>query len=199
MQSHSREILDGEGFKGSYQISVDNMKTGNRLTKGLAETGDRFTIGYADLGRTPVVHVGDTLRLTLTDIASDKSIGKIDYVITADDIRKAYTMLHLTFDSIAPMHTQLLQNYPNPFNPETWIPYQLASDADVMVTIYDTKSMLIRQLDLGYQQAGYYTDRARAVYWAGRNHLGESVGSGVYFYQLRAGDYSTMRKMVILK
>ena len=192
-------VLGREGFQESYQITVDNLKTGNRLTEGLAEAGGRFTVGYADLSRTPIVQVGDTLRLTLTDIASDKPIGKIDHIITSDDIRKAYTTLHLTFDSIAPIHTQLLQNYPNPFNPETWIPYQLASDADVTVTIYDTGSVLVRQLDLGYQQAGYYTDRVRAAYWDGRNHLGESVGSGIYFYQLRAGDYATMRKMVILK
>ena len=192
-------VMDGEGFQESYQVTIDNLRTGNRLMQGLAEAGDRFTLGYADLNRTPVVQVGDTLRLTLTDIVSDEPIGKIDYAITADDIRKAYTTLHVTFDSIAPMYTQLLQNYPNPFNPETWIPYQLASDADVTVAIYDTKSMLVRQLDLGYQQAGYYTDRVRAAYWDGRNHLGELVGSGIYFYQLRAGDYTTMRKMVILK
>lgn len=192
-------VMDGEGFQGSYQIGIDNLRTGNRLTEGLAEAGDRFTIGYADLSRTPVVQVGDPLRLTLTDIASGKPIGKIDYTITADDIQKAYTTFHLTFDSIAPMHTLLLQNYPNPFNPETWIPYQLASDTDVTVTIYDTESVLVRQLDLGYQHAGYYTDRARAAYWDGRNHLGESVGSGVYFYHLRAGNYTTLRKMVILK
>ena len=192
-------VLVEEGFQGSYQIAVHNLKTGNQLTEGVAEAGGRFTLGYADLSRSPVVRVGDTLRLTLTDITSGRPIGKMDYAITVDDIRNAYTTLELTFDSIAPMHTQLLQNYPNPFNPETWIPYQLASDADVIVTIYDTESVLVRQLDMGYQQAGYYTDRARAAYWDGRNHLGESVGSGIYFYQLRAGDYVTMRKMVILK
>ena len=101
--------------------------------------------------------------------------------------------------SLIPEETALLHNYPNPFNPETWIPYQLAHAADVTLTIYDTKGVLVRQLDLGYQQAGYYTDRTRAAYWDGRNHLGEAVGSGVYFYQLRAGDYFTIRKMVILK
>ncbi|RKU34202.1 hypothetical protein C6496_20640 [Candidatus Poribacteria bacterium] len=101
--------------------------------------------------------------------------------------------------SLIPKKTALLANYPNPFNPETWIPYQLAYAADVTLTIYDTEGVLVRQLDLGYQQAGYHTDRTRAAYWDGRNHLGESVGSGVYFYQLRAGDYFTTRKMVILK
>ena len=101
--------------------------------------------------------------------------------------------------SLIPEETVLLHNYPNPFNPETWIPYQLAHATDVTLTIYDTKGVLVRQLDLGYQQAGYYTNRTRAAYWDGRNHLGELVGSGLYFYHLRAGDYSTIRKMVILK
>ena len=101
--------------------------------------------------------------------------------------------------SLLPKKTALLRNYPNPFNPETWIPYQLVHAADVTLTIYDTKGALVRQLDLGYQQAGYYTNRTQAAYWDGRNHLGEAVGSGLYFYHLSAGDYSTMRKMVILK
>ena len=101
--------------------------------------------------------------------------------------------------SLIPEKTALLHNYPNPFNPETWIPYQLTRAADVTLTIYDTQGMPVRQLDLGYQQAGYYTNRTRAAYWDGRNHLGEAVGGGVYFYHLSAGDYSTIRKMVILK
>ena len=101
--------------------------------------------------------------------------------------------------SLLPEKTALLRNYPNPFNPETWIPYQLAHAADVTLTIYDAQGVLVRQLDLGYQQAGYYTNRTRAAYWDGRNHLGEAVGSGLYFYQLRAGDYSAIHKMVILK
>ena len=100
---------------------------------------------------------------------------------------------------LIPQEAVLLRNYPNPFNPETWIPYQLAYAADVTLTIYDAEGVLVRQLDLGYQHAGYYTAKARAAYWDGCNHLGESVGSGVYFYQLHTGNYSTTRKMVILK
>ena len=103
---------------------------------------------------------------------------------------------------LAAMHpdtTALLANYPNPFNPETWIPYQLAHDADMTLNIYDTTGALVRRLDLGHQQAGYYTDRTKAAYWDGRNDLGEPVGSGVYFYQLQTEDFSAIRKMVILK
>ena len=192
-------VMGREGFQGSYQISVDNLRTGNRLMQGLAEAGGRFTLGYADLNRTPVVQVGDTVRLALTDIASDEPIGKIDYTITADDIRKAYTTLHVTFDSIAPMYTQLLQNYPNPFNPETWIPYQLASDADVSIIIYSQSGERIRTIPIGDQAAGSYITKGRAAYWDGRNGHGELVSSGLYFYHLQASDFTDVKRMIILK
>ena len=98
-----------------------------------------------------------------------------------------------------PDQTLLQPNYPNPFNPETWIPYHLANDSDVQISIYDINGALVRQLDLGYQQAGYYTNRSRAAYWDGRNEFGEWVATGIYFYQLRADNMSLLRKMVILK
>ena len=101
--------------------------------------------------------------------------------------------------ALTPKETVLLPNYPNPFNPETWIPYQLVHAADVQITIYDIKGVMVRQLDLGYQSAGYYTNRSKAAYWDGHNESGESVASGVYFYQLRAGDYTATRRMVIVK
>ena len=98
-----------------------------------------------------------------------------------------------------PAKTTLLPNYPNPFNPETWIPYELATDTDVRITIYNAQGVVIRTLQLGQQPAGYYTDRERAAYWDGRNTLGEQVASGIYFYQLETDDMSSLRKMVILK
>lgn len=95
--------------------------------------------------------------------------------------------------------TALLTNYPNPFNPETWIPYQLAKAADVTLTIYDVQGRVVRDLDLGHQHAGMYHNRSRAAYWDGKNALGESVASGVYFYTLTAGDFTATRKMLIKK
>ena len=98
-----------------------------------------------------------------------------------------------------PERTALLANYPNPFNPETWIPYELANAAEVSVSIYSTQGHLIRQLDLGHQDAGIYRSRSRAAYWDGRNNVGERVASGIYFYVLMAGDFAATRKMLILK
>ena len=95
--------------------------------------------------------------------------------------------------------TALLQNFPNPFNPETWIPYTLADDADVKVRIYDVEGKLVRSLDIGYQRSGRYISRGKAIYWDGRDQLGESVSSGVYFYTLKTDGFSDTRRMVILK
>ena len=83
--------------------------------------------------------------------------------------------------SLIPEETALLHNYPNPFNPETWIPYQLSEPAEVTLTIYDINGQLVRRLAVGHQAAGMYRSRSRAMYWDGRNQLGESVASGLYF------------------
>ena len=98
-----------------------------------------------------------------------------------------------------PEVTSVLPNYPNPFNPETWIPYQLADPADVTLTIYDIQGRVVRDLDVGHQRAGIYHNRSRAAYWDGRNAQGEPVASGVYFYTLKAGDFTATRKMLIRK
>jgi len=105
----------------------------------------------------------------------------------------------LRLGDIIPSQTVLLQNYPNPFNPETWIPFALAEDSLVRINIYDTNGRLVRRFELGQRGTGVYTSRDRALYWDGRNKTGERVSSGIYFYQLRAGQFTTVRKLVIAK
>ena len=112
---------------------------------------------------------------------------------------KGIIFLEQLLAALMPKETVLLPNYPNPFNPETWIPYHLANDADVTLTIYDTSGQVVRQFALGHQAAGMYHTRSRAVYWDGRNEFSEQVASGVYFYHLSADDFSATRKMLILK
>ncbi len=101
--------------------------------------------------------------------------------------------------ALVPDTTALLANYPNPFNPETWIPYQLAKAADVTISIHAADGNVVRTLILGHQDAGMYKNRSHAAYWDGKNTLGESVASGLYFYTLTAGDFTATRKMLILK
>ena len=122
-------------------------------------------------------------QLNLTDATSQHGILFLQQLLTA----------------LTPKETTLLANYPNPFNPETWIPYQLATPADVTVTIYAVDGKLVRTLALGHQPIGIYQGKSRAAYWDGKNEQGESVASGVYFYTLTAGDFSATRKMLTRK
>jgi len=69
--------------------------------------------------------------------------------------------------------TILLQSYPNPFNPETWIPYELAQEADVRIDIYNASGRLIQTLVVGRQSRGRYVRKDTAAHWDGRNRLGE--------------------------
>ena len=132
--------------------------------------------------------LADTRRLAATDAQLDKSIALLQ------------TLLSLLAEMRAiPEATALHPNYPNPFNPETWIPYHLAKDAAVVLTIHDIHGRVVRVLDFGHQPAGIYQSRGRAAYWDGKNQFGEKVASGVYFYTLTAGDFTATRKLLIAK
>ena len=96
-------------------------------------------------------------------------------------------------------NTELLQNYPNPFNPETWIPFELAGESDVVLRIYDVKGSLVREISLGRRLAGSYTQKNQAIYWDGKNDRGEHVASGLYFYTLQTGGVTSIRKMTLVR
>lgn len=117
----------------------------------------------------------------------------------SDVFRHGIETLEQLINTAIPTRTVLLPNYPNPFNPETWIPYDLARDADVHIYIYDLKGRVIRQLTIGFQTAGTYRTQSRAAHWNGRNSVGEPVASGIYFCTLQAGRFKTTRQMLIRK
>jgi len=100
---------------------------------------------------------------------------------------------------VIPAVSALAQNFPNPFNPETWIPYELAESSEIRISIYDVQGKLVRTLYFGHKEIGQYFSKDKAAYWDGRNNLGEKTGSGVYFYQIQAGDFQAVRKMAIVK
>ena len=113
--------------------------------------------------------------------------------------REGIAYLQSLLAVLIPEETALLPNYPNPFNPETWIPYHLANPSEVTLTIYSVTGEIVRTLTLGHQPAGMYQTRSRAAYWDGKNNVGESVASGIYFYTLSAGDFIGTRKLLIMK
>jgi flagellar hook assembly protein FlgD len=68
-----------------------------------------------------------------------------------------------------------------------------------LVNIYNVSGKLVKTLHLGQKRAGFYMTKTKSAYWDGRNESGERVSSGVYFYQLKAGSFTAMRRMVIVK
>ena len=130
-------------------------------------------------------------------------VGWIDQARIEDDgslvFQQGLAKLEYLLTLIIPEKTALLPNYPNPFNPETWIPYHLAEPAEVRLTIYAINGRVVRRLDLGHQDAGYYQSKSRAAYWDGRNNVGERVASGIYFYTLTVGDFAATKKLLIRK
>ena len=166
----------------------------------VAEAVERnyFHAAWADMNRQTVISVGDTLTIEVRD-TTGALIRTLQHEISTTDVHRAFAEIQITPATLTPIQTVLLANYPNPFNPETWVPYQLANDAEVTIQIYSSAGQLVRNLELGFQQAGYYIGKARAAYWDGRNDLGEHLASGVYLYQLSTPNASTTRKMVIRK
>ena len=193
---------------------VDNVDA-NLVVTGLGTGNAKYdvdgdgTVNFLDLllvfdNRDDDAAAAPTIvGMKLTAIQIDIIQEQIDLLIATNDRSPAAlrTLIYMQqlLVTARPEKTQLFANYPNPFNPETWIPYELATDTHVRITIYNTQGVVIRTLQFGHQSAGYYTGRDRAAYWDGRNALGEQVASGLYFYQLETDEMSLMRKMVILK
>ena len=90
--------------------------------------------------------------------------------------------------------TKLIGNYPNPFNPTTTISFNLESDSDVSVEIYNLKGQKIKGFEIEDWKSGI-----NEIVWNGDDDSGKSVASGVYLYKLQAGEFSQTKKMILMK
>jgi hypothetical protein len=164
------------------------VKINGKIIEGAGTTADKHTYKFVD----EEVELGKNYYYYLEniDFRANKDISKIINVDVADVLKLMKPMV---------LRTQLLPNYPNPFNPETWIPYELAQDSDVTIEIYNLTGKLVRTLRLGSKTAGLYASKFQAAYWNGISDMGEEVSSGIYFYIMKAGDFTATRRMVLVK
>ena len=186
-------------------VAYDLGNTGTNLAADVSGDGvvnilDLVLVAgmFGDGAAAPSAHPQVPETLTAVEVQqwlTDAILIEVKNVI----MKRGILVLGQLLVSLTPRETELLANYPNPFNPETWIPYRLAEDAFVTLTIYDQIGHVVRTLEVGHRIAAAYESRSKAIYWDGRNKLGERMASGVYFYTLTAGDYSATRKMLILK
>ncbi len=96
--------------------------------------------------------------------------------------------------ALPPETFYLKQNVPNPFNPETTISYELPEAVQVKLTIFNLVGQRVRALVDDFKTPGRYDAR-----WEGKDDLGRDVGSGVYFYSLEAGSFSTTKRMLLIR
>lgn len=93
-----------------------------------------------------------------------------------------------------PQEYNLFQNYPNPFNSETVIHYKIPKMSRVHMVIYNILGQFVRTLVDGDKPGGDFT-----IVWNGKDENGNEVAPGVYFYRFEAGEFSSTRKMLLLK
>ncbi len=93
-----------------------------------------------------------------------------------------------------PTEFMIYQNYPNPFNPETIIKYAIPTAGQVLLQIYNPLGKNIRTLVNEFKTPGEYI-----AIWDGKDDYGNQVSSGIYFYQLKAGDFVDVKKMIKLR
>ncbi|MEW6481435.1 MAG: PKD domain-containing protein [bacterium] len=100
---------------------------------------------------------------------------------------------------IIPEKTELLSSFPNPAKDGVWIPFNLAKDANVEVNIFNILGQKIRTIKVGQRKGGQYTQakEGSAIFWDLKNNASQKVSKGLYFYKMKADDFSAIKSMVV--
>jgi hypothetical protein len=128
-------------------------------------------------------------------IVDDQSWGFLNYTIynlvyaKIDGVKYGSFVTSIKVKEQIPTHFSVSQNYPNPFNPMTTINYAIPKTSHVSIKIYNAIGEEVERLVDKIQSAGNYT-----VIFIGKN-----LSSGVYYYQLQAGNFSQTKKMILMK
>jgi len=161
----------------------------------VASMGSGQNSGIYDTNGDGIVNILDFIKTESNlginpDINNDGVIDILDIVSMLNGAKGA-PALNLV--------NELGASFPNPTNPEAWIPFKLADGSEVVVRIYNTRGQLVRTLDLGYRLPGRYTTEATAAHWDGKDENGQRISSGVYFYNIKAGNFTATRKLIVLQ
>lgn len=119
--------------------------------------------------------------------------GSYDYVLYMRATVKTVTGI-AEIDNRIPESFEVSQNYPNPFNPSTTIRYSLPEETYVSIKIFDVNGNYVADLADNHQNPGTYS-----ITWNGKNNNGQSVASGVYYFNIKAGNFVKTTKMMLLK
>lgn len=159
-----------------------------------------FLIGYANgyAGYFPTLKAnreggygansGGTMHL-------EAAAGEVMVARALEDLVSAFSPTTAApVPATAPQSFRLLPAYPNPFNGTTTIPFDLPSSVEVNLTLYNLTGQRVITLARGMREAGGYS-----IGWDGMDDAGRALVSGMYFYNLTAGDRSETRKLILLR
>jgi hypothetical protein len=169
---------------------VKNNNPDNPLPTGTPCWSGTHTWREETFDLTPYEGQSVTFRFRF---ASDGYVTQEGWYIDDISITSMSTGVSDSGSSI-PTRFALKQNVPNPFNPMTTIAYSLPEAAHVIVRVYSVAGRHVATLRDGVEEAGQ-----RSVVWDGTNDRGQSVGSGIYFCSMTAGEFSDRKMMVLLK
>jgi hypothetical protein len=127
------------------------------------------------------------LRISLINVNSGYLVGEMGWVVKYFD--DSVTFISPAEEFVKPDDFYLFQNYPNPFNSSTLITYQVPQAVLVTLKIYDILGRRVITIINEKKDAGKYE-----IKWNASN-----AASGIYIYQLKAGDYIATKKMILLK
>jgi hypothetical protein len=111
------------------------------------------------------------------------------------EFQEANTNTSTNGSTVVPTAELLAQNYPNPFNPETTIAFDMVEDGNVSIEVFNVRGQKVKTLINEHMTSGEnYT-----VVWEGTNDSNQKVSSGIYLYKMKAGNYSSTKKMILMK
>ncbi|MFC2085435.1 T9SS type A sorting domain-containing protein [Bacteroidota bacterium] len=172
-----------------YIILVDGIPIDTVIVNQNLGSGQFVSIGEYDLPKDIPV----TLRIQ--DNGGNTNTNS-NIVLRADAVR--FILVQKNVSMIKDLDVgdvfKVFQNYPNPFNPVTHIQYSLSEHADVRLIIYDITGRKIKYWNIQSQKSGWHK-----IVWDGTNHLQQNVSTGIYIYQMHAGDFIETKKMVFIK
>jgi hypothetical protein len=191
-----RYTLEPDHDSAWVELLADTDTTWHRLGQPFTNTSGGWVREIRDL--TNWCGASSDVRLRFR-LMTDRSVDDDGWYI--DDVHllanSEITAVVGNHGQTLPKNFNLSQNYPNPFNPSTDIRYQIGDSRFPIRTtlkIYNVLGQEVRTLVDGQHGPGAYT-----ATWDGRDNRGLEVSSGVYLYRLQAGDYTNVKRMILLR
>ncbi|MCD6180925.1 MAG: S8 family serine peptidase [Candidatus Cloacimonetes bacterium] len=189
-------VGDNDGYLHAIDITGAEVANFPIFFGGESNLTTSAALGYADDDDDLEIVIPNATSFYMIDIKH--SAGQLPWkcfkgnTSRTGDASQAYTP---SGNTVTPVVTnELVGNYPNPFNPTTTILYNMQQEGPVTVDIFNIKGQKVKTLVNQHQDAGTHY-----AVWNGNDDNGNNVGSGIYFYKMRAGKYTSTKKMILMK